>query len=404
MMSTFRLLPTALSALILTACGGSAPQAIASDGIRAQPVITEGVLFPVAIASARDGSGRLFVVERGGQIRIIDRDGKLQAEPWYTRPVKTDDTEQGLLGLVFDPQYTRNGRAYIAYSTTASEGYGMMLRRLETTDPAAARFDGKDEVMLMVHGLVANHNGGDLHFGPDGMLYWSMGAGTGDPQDNLHAEHLTDLRGKILRLDVREGAKGARNTCGDQGKARYAIPEDNPFAGQRGQCGEIWLYGLRNPWRFSIDQNNGDVWVADVGKDREELSRWRPGTDDRNLGFPRCQGSRYYPDTGSKDCPKETGTTAPIFEYAGGDEGRCAITGGLRYRGSAVPALKDAYVFSDSCSSELLVARPSGDGWKVESHASGVPTGYGTIAAFGEDENNEVYFVVHLTGGIYKLR
>src|SRR5690606_3010185 len=148
-------------------------------------------------------------------------------------------------------------------------------------------FSGKDELLMRVKGLVANHNGGDIRFGPDGMLYWSIGAGTGEPQDHAHAAATDNLLGKILRIDVRDGAKGAKNACGEKGRAAYAIPEGNPFAGQRGRCGEIWLYGLRNPWRFSVDAD-GAVWVGDVGKNREEVTVWRDGAA-RDLGFPGCQ-------------------------------------------------------------------------------------------------------------------
>lgn len=387
---------SAIASLFAAATGGK-------DRVRIEQVVKDGLKFPTAIASPRDGSGRMFVLERDGRIRIVDRDGKLLPEPYYTRQVTTDDIEQGLLGLAFDPDFRGNGRLYIAYSGASSgERYGLVLRRLQAADPAANRFDGKDDLVMRVEGLVANHNGGDIHFGPDGMLYWAIGAGTGDPADHVHASRTDNLLGKILRIDVRDGAGGAKNDCGQGGGAAYAIPADNPFAGKRGECGEIWLYGLRNPWRFGIDAANGALWVGDVGKDREELSVFRTG-DHRDLGFPRCQGSHAYPSTGATDCPAKTGTTGPVFEYAGGDHGRCAITGGVVYRG-ALPALKDTYVFSDSCSSELLLGRLSGGKLKVESIDSGIAPGYGTIASFGEDEDNELWFVNHENGGVYRIR
>lgn len=387
--------PSAVSALF-AAAGGNGP-------IRVEQVVKSGLQFPTAVTSPRDGSGRMFVLERDGRIRIVDRDGKLLPEPYYTRQVTTDDIEQGLLGLAFDPDFRSNGRLYIAYSG-ASEGerYGLVLRRLQASDPAANRFDGKDELLMRVEGLVANHNGGDIHFGPDGLLYWAVGAGTGDPADHVHASKTDNLLGKILRVDVRDGASGERNGCGQKGGAKYAIPADNPFAGKRGECGEIFVYGLRNPWRFGIDAANGDLWIGDVGKDREEVSVVRAG-DSRDLGFPRCQGRHAYPSTGATDCPAKTGTTGPVFEYAGGDQGRCAVTGGAVYRG-ALPALKGAYVFSDSCSSELLVGRVSGGKLKVDSIDSGIAPGYGTIASFGEDEDNELWFVNHENGGVYRIR
>lgn len=379
---------------------GSAARA---PGIHVEQVVQDGLTSPTAIASPRDGSGRMFVIEREGRIRVLDRDGKLLPEPYYSRDVTTADTEQGLLGLAFDPDFRSNGRLYIAYSG-ASEGerHGLVLRRLQAADPAANRFSGKDELLMRVKGLVANHNGGDIRFGPDGLLYWSIGAGTGEPRDHPHATATDNLLGKILRIDVRDGARGAKNRCGETGRAAYAIPDGNPFAGQRGQCGEIWLHGLRNPWRFSVDAD-GAVWIGDVGKDREEVSVWRDGMP-RDLGYPRCQGSHDYPSTGATDCPARTGTAGPVFEYAGREKGRCAVTGGIVYRGGNV-ALKGAYVFSDSCSSELLVGRMSSTGrLEVASLISGVAPGYGTIASFGEDEENELWFVNHLNGGVYRVR
>lgn len=374
-----------------------------APGIHVEQVVHAGLSSPTGIASPRDGSGRMFVIEREGRIRVLDRDGKLLPEPYYSRDVTTADTEQGLLGLAFDPGFRSNGRIYIAYSgATEGERHGLVLRRLQAGDPSANRFSGKDELLMRVKGLVGNHNGGDIRFGPDGMLYWSIGAGTGEPQDHPHAAATDNLLGKILRIDVRDGAKGAKNTCGEKGRAAYAIPGDNPYAGQRGQCGEIWLHGLRNPWRFSVDAD-GALWIGDVGKNREEVSVWREGNP-RDLGYPRCQGSHDYPSTGASDCPARTGTTGPVFEYAGRERDRCAVTGGLVHRGANV-ALKGAYVFSDSCSSELLVGRLSSTGkLEVASLASGVAPGYGTIASFGEDEDGELWFVNHLNGGVYRVR
>lgn len=387
--------PSTLASVFAAATG-------AKDRVRAERVVESGLRFPTAIASPRDGSGRMFVLERDGRIRVLDRDGKLLAEPYYARPVNTDDIEQGLLGIAFDPGFRDNGRLYIAYSATPAERWGMVLRRLEAKDPAANRFDGRDDMVMRAEGLPGNHNGGDLHFGPDGMLYWSVGAGPGDPGDHAHAAKTDNLLGKILRIDMRDGAQGGKGTCGERGRAAYAVPADNPFAGKRGECGEIWVYGLRNPWRFGIDAASGDLWIGDVGKDREELSVYRAG-DSRDLGFPACQGSHAYPSTGASDCAAKTGTTGPVFDYAGGDSGRCAITGGVVYRG-ALPALKGAYVFSDSCSSELLVGRLADGKLKVESIDSGIAPGYGTIASFGEGEDNELWFVNHENGGVYRIR
>ncbi|HIY70773.1 MAG TPA: PQQ-dependent sugar dehydrogenase [Candidatus Luteimonas excrementigallinarum] len=394
-----------LLAALAPGCAESAPPATApGEGIRVVQVLHEGLQFPTAVASPRDGSGRMFVLEREGRIRVLDREGGLLPEPYYARDVATMDIEQGLLGLAFDPGFSENGRIYIAYSGAAEgERHGLVLRRLQAGDPAADRFEGTEHMVMRVEGLVANHNGGDIHFGPDGMLYWAIGAGTGEPADHAHARRTDNLLGKILRIDVGDDASGARNGCGQKGRAAYAIPADNPFAGKRGECGEIYVLGLRNPWRFGIDAASGDVWIGDVGKDREEISRYRAG-DNPDQGYPACQGSHDYPSTGATDCPQRTGTSAPVFDYDRGVNGRCAVTGGVVYRGS-IPALKGAYVFSDSCSSELLVGRPSaGGGLEVESIDSGIAPGYGTVASFGEDEDGELWFINHQNGGLYRIR
>ncbi|MFZ7096193.1 PQQ-dependent sugar dehydrogenase [Luteimonas dalianensis] len=381
----------------------AAPVAAGGPGIRVTQVLDEGLQFPTAVVSPRDGSGRMFILEREGSIRVLDREGKLLPEPYYVRDVATMDIEQGLLGLAFDPGFGENGRLYIAYSGAAEgERHGLVLRRLQAADPAADRFEGSEQVVMRVEGLVANHNGGDIHFGPDGMLYWAVGAGTGEPADHAHARLADNLLGKILRIDVRDGATGARNACGRKGRAAYAIPAGNPFAGRRGECGEIYALGLRNPWRFGIDADNGDLWIGDVGKDREEVSRFRAG-DNPDLGYPACQGSHDYPSTGATDCPERMGTHPPVFDYDVGTSGRCAVTGGVMYRGS-LPALKGAYVFSDSCSSELLVGRLSAGGaLEVESIDSGIAPGYGTVASFGEGEDGELWFINHQNGGLYRV-
>lgn len=367
--------------------------------------VASGLEGPTALAQPDDGSGRLFVLERPGRIRVIEADGTLAATPWYQREVNTHDTEQGLLGIAFDPGFRDNGTVYIAYSATPVEQWGLVVRRLSAGDPSAATFEGGDRQLLRVTGLVANHNGGDLHLGRDGMLYVSVGAGTGKPEDHPWAGSTDDLRGKILRLDVRPQARPARGagTCGgDGGRVGYGIPEDNPWAGQAGQCGEIWLYGLRNPWRFALDPFDGAIWIGDVGVDREELTRWHPDQPLRDLGFPRCQAHHDWPSTGATDCPARTGTLAPVYAYAGGDNGRCAIIGGRRYRGP-VAALAGAYVFGDACSGELLAARADGAGWRVTPLPVAMPRGYGSISGFGEDVAGHLYVLDHAHGTVHRL-
>jgi glucose/arabinose dehydrogenase len=376
------------------------------------PFITNGLDEPVAIRSPHDGSGRLFVVERGGAIRVVVS-GALQSAPYYARAVDTGDVERGLLGLAFDPDFASNGTLYIVY--TAGGADGEILRRLVAKNPAANTFAGSDTQIMRVP-LFYNHNGGDIHFGADNHLYWSTGSGTGsfDPEDlaqNLWKKTVGGqtyyLMGKILRLDVRTpSASAAANQCGATAgqPAPYSIPADNPYAGAKQSCGEIWLYGFRNPWRWSFDRLNGDLWLGDVGEGSWEEIDLRPaGTGgNRNYGYPQCEGNHpgRPPGSGSA-CAATTGTLAPVMEYSHANS-RCSVTGGYRYRGP-VAGLQGRYVFGDACSSEVFIGSESGGAWTFDTFASGIAPGYGTVSGFGEGEDGTLYLVDHLHGGIWRF-
>lgn len=376
------------------------------------PVVTSGLVDPVAIRSPNDDSGRLFIVERGGNLRVLVN-GVLQATPYYTRSVDTGDVERGLLGLAFDPDFRTNGTLYIVY--TASGASGEILRRLVATNPAANVFSGADTQVMSIP-LFYNHNGGDIHFGPDNHLYWSTGSGTGsfDP-DNL-AQDLWKktisnqtyyLMGKILRLNVRQPSTSASaNMCGATAgqPAQYSIPADNPYAATANSCAEIWMYGFRNPWRFSIDRQTGDLWVGDVGEGNwEEISLRAAGSSgNRNFGYPQCEGLHPGRPSGSgSNCPATTGTVAPVMEYSHANS-RCSVTGGFRYRGPITP-FRGHYVFADACSSELFIGTESGGSWTFVTRASGIAPGYGTLSGFGEGQNGDLYVVDHQNGRVWRF-
>jgi glucose/arabinose dehydrogenase len=373
----------------------------AGNRIRAEQVVKTGLQFPTAIASPRDGSGRMFVLERDGRIRILDRDGKLLPDPYYTRQVTTDDVEQGLLGLAFDPDFRSNGRLYIAYSGAASgERYGLVLRRLQAADPAANRFDGKDELVMRVEGLVANHNGGDIHFGPDGMLYWAVGAGTGEPADHVHASKTDNLLGKILRIDVRDAAGGEKNACGQKGGAKYAIPADNPFADPavnpelRYARGEIWAYGLRNVWRMAFDRETGDLWAGDVGQDAwEEIDVIRRGG---NYGWNLREGRHKFGPFGGE---ARADLVEPVWDYhhAVGK----SDTGGCVYRGRAVPELRGGYLYADFVTGRIAALWVDQAMQTAIAHRQIVPGG-APVTSFGEDDEGEVYYCTQ-EGGLWKF-
>jgi glucose/arabinose dehydrogenase len=234
------------------------------DAIGLEPV-AEGLANPLFATHAGDGSGRLFVVEQAGTVRVI-RDGRLLPEPFLDlRARVASGGERGLLGLAFAPTFAEDGRFFVDY--TDREG-NTVVAELRAPDPAADRADPDSErALLRIEQPFANHNGGALAIGPDGLLWIATGDGGsgGDPQGN--GQRLDTLLGKLLRIDPRPA-----------GGAAYGIPADNPFAGRADARGEIWAYGLRNPWRFSFDRATGDLWVGDVGQSSlEEVNRWPAG-------------------------------------------------------------------------------------------------------------------------------
>ena len=252
-------------------------------------VAVTGLSAPVDVANAGDGSGRLFVVEQGGKIRIV-RDGALVERPFLDIGGRiTSGGERGLLGLAFHPDYPTDPRFFVDY--TDRDGNTVVSSfRVSATDPDVAD-PGSESILLHVDQPFANHNGGGLGFGPDGDLYIALGDGgsEGDPQGN--GQRLDTLLAKILRIDVDGGAAAG---------APYGIPADNPFVGTAGAKPEIWLYGLRNPWRFRFDRQTGDLWIGDVGQDAwEEIDVARAGVGGLDFGWNRTEGFHCYdPPTG----------------------------------------------------------------------------------------------------------
>jgi glucose/arabinose dehydrogenase/uncharacterized cupredoxin-like copper-binding protein len=330
--------------------------------------VAEGLADPVNVASPQDGSGRMFIVERVGRIRIV-QDGELLEEPFLdiSEVVKTDFLEQGLLGLAFHPNYAENGRFFVYYSDFRTNGDTFLVEfSVSAEDPNLA--DPESARVLLTHDQpYVNHNGGTLHFGPDGYLYLSKGDGglAGDPFRN--AQDLSTLLGKIVRIDVDVEADRA-----------YRIPEDNPFMGQvlfstvaneEAQDGdylpdarpEIWAYGLRNPWQFSFDSATGDLYIADVGQRMWEEINFQPAGSEGgwNYGWPMMEGSHCYP--GESEC----GTTGilPVAEYDHSEE-NCSITGIGVYRGQVSASLDGIYFTADYCSGKFWgLTRDEGGAW-----------------------------------------
>ncbi|HEX7023137.1 MAG TPA: PQQ-dependent sugar dehydrogenase [Trueperaceae bacterium] len=362
--------------LLLAACSGMASaQDIGLDEV------ASGLERPISMTHAGDGTGRLFVVEQTGRIRVI-QDGRLLREPFLDlRSIVSCCGEQGLLGLAFHPDYEQNGRFFVDYTDATGNTVVAEYHVSEDADRAAP---DSGRGLLQVEQPYDNHNGGQLAFGPDGYLYISLGDGGsgGDPHGN--GQNLGTLLGKILRIDVDEGDP-------------YAIPDDNPFAHQSGARPEIWAYGLRNPWRFSFDRQTGDLWIADVGQSQWEEVNLQPAGSQggENYGWNVMEGAHcYQPDEGCD----ESGKVLPLLEYSH-DEG-CSITGGYRYRGETQPGLRGVYLFSDYCSGTIWGARQDEKGaWRSEVL---LEPGFG-ITTFGEDEAGELYVADYGDGTIYRV-
>ncbi|RME42993.1 MAG: glucose dehydrogenase [Caldilineae bacterium] len=331
---------------------------------------------PVYLTHAGDGTGRLFVVERRGTIRVLE-EGEVQPEPFLDiRPlVGSKGREQGLLSVAFHPDFAANGRLFVNYTDTNGDTVIAEYRARpggSRADPATAR------VLLTLSQPYSNHNGGQLQFGPDGNLYIGTGDGgaANDPHGN--GQNPSALLGKMLRLNVDFGEP-------------YTVPADNPFVDAPGFRPEIWAVGLRNPWRFSFDRQTGDLYIADVGQNLYEevdfVAAGSPGG--LNFGWNLMEGRHCFQ---AEACRTE-GLTLPIAEY--GHEDGCSITGGYVYRGEAYPALDGVYLYADFCSGKVWGLRPGGENRLLLQTSL-------NISSFGEDETGEVY-AVDLGGGIYRV-
>ncbi|MGZ8437555.1 MAG: PQQ-dependent sugar dehydrogenase [Candidatus Limnocylindrales bacterium] len=350
--------------------------------------IASGLSKPLLLTNAGDGSGRLFVVEQTGKIRII-KGGRLLAAPFLDLSASVSGgNEQGLLGLAFHPGYRSNGKLYVSY--TDRNGTSILREyRVSASNPDRVnRSSGR--TLLSLRQPYANHNGGNIAFGPDGDLYVGFGDGgsAGDPGNR--AQNLGTLFGKLLRIDVN------RRT----GTLPYGIPPTNPFVGRPG-LDQIWAYGLRNPWRWSFDRATGDLWIGDVGQDaweevdRAMASHGRNAGRGLNFGWKVMEASHCYAP--SSGCAR-SGKTLPLTEYGHAD-GRCSITGGFVYRGSRYPDLVGAYLFADYCSGEIwFVDRGAARGTRptlaLDTNA--------LITSFGQDQAGELY-LTDGNGSVYRV-
>jgi len=354
------------------------PEAPQADlNLTLEPLL-DGLSAPVGLEAHGD---RLFVMEQAGAVRRVE-DRRLDPEPFLDiRDRVRTGSEQGLLGLAFPRDHGETGRFYVHYS---DEDGDTVLARFRTlgSDPARGDADS-EEVLLRVEQPHGNHNGGQIAFGPDGMLYLGLGDGgsAGDPHGN--GQDPSTLLGAILRLDVsvEEG---------------YAVPGDNPFIGRDDARPEVWAYGLRNPWRFSFDPATGDLWIGDVGQSAiEEVDLLPAGTGaGANLGWDLYEGTQRFEGGDPRGPTKEL--TFPVAEYSR-TGGHCAVTGGHVIRDDG--DLDGTYLFGDYCSGQLWTVRPDGEGGWTTRRVLDTDL---RISSFGQDAAGRVYVVDH-GGGVWRI-
>jgi glucose/arabinose dehydrogenase len=388
--------PISVFIVVGLAVGVFAAPASAASNVSLTTVLT-GYTRPVLVTHAPGGGRVIFIVEQTGKIKRATYQGGswtklgtfLDLSSIVNDPRKSGNNERGLLGLAFHPGYQQNGRFYVNYTRAGSgakKGDTVVAEyRLGSggkAEPASRR------VLMVINQPDGNHNGGHLGFGPDGLLYIGTGdgGGAGDPRGN--GQKLGTRLGKLLRIDPLDPDGGGPRT--------YRTPGSNPRVGKSGN-NDIWAWGLRNPWRFSFDRQNGNLWIGDVGQGkREEIDRAKSGANGKgagkgkNYGWNRCEGKRRYPDT-SRKC---SFGTRPVHDYAHG-AGRCSVTGGYVHRGPSAVSWRGLYVGGDFCG-RLFVLNSSG-AVKLSKVTSR------NLSSFGEDADGRI-FATNLGGQILRVK
>lgn len=371
-----------LTLLAVAACSDDGgPTTPTGDGTLALERVTDQLESPVYLTTPPGDPDRLFILEKAGRVRVV-HDGTLLEEPFLDITAETSaDGERGLLGLAFHPGYATNGQVFVHHTDVDGDTRLMRYQAASANlaDPASAT------VLLQVAQPYSNHNGGQIAFGPDGMLYMGLGDGGsgGDPEGN--GQDPSTLLGAILRVDV-------------DGGPPYAVPADNPFFDDPDGADEVWAYGLRNPWRFSFDRLTGDLYIGDVGQNAvEEVSVQAAASDGgENYGWNVMEGSRCF----EADSCDMSGLVLPVHEYEH-PEG-CSITGGYVYRGSALPWMEGRYLFGDFCAGFVRsFVLSDGAATDVRDHTAELGD-VGSLASFGQDADGELY-VLDIQGAVYRI-
>ena len=393
-------LAATLVAAVLAACGGGggggsppveqpqppAPTPPAAFALALREVAS-GLQAPVFLTAPASDTRR-FIVERAGRIRVLAADGSLRTTAFLdlTGLISTDG-EGGLLSMAFHPSYAQNGKFYLYY-TDKFGNIAIDEAKVAAGTPDLADPNSLKRLITIPHPNYGNHFGGLLAFGPDGYLYAGTGDGGGAGDPNGNAQNLDSLLGKLLRLNVDTPVAPL-----------YLVPPDNPFAGQGGKRGEIWAYGLRNPWRYAFDAATASLYIADVGQDqKEEVDVVAATLKPANYGWNIMEGKSCY---NAATCAQQ-GLTLPVFEYEHGSNGAngCSITGGFVYRGAALPELAGRYLYSDYCKGflkSLLVT--NGTVSEAKDWAVG---DIGNVPSFGQDAAGEIYMLSG-AGKVYQI-
>jgi glucose/arabinose dehydrogenase len=350
-----------------------------SQTISLQSIAT-GFASPVEITNA--GDSRLFVVQKGGLIRILNADGTVNPTPFLNLSAfVSTNSERGLLGLAFHPNYATNGYFFVNYTNLA--GNTVIARyTVNVSNPNIA--NTTETVLMTITQPFANHNGGTIKFGPDGYLYIGMGDGGSGGDPGNRAQNINENLGKMLRIDV--------NTTT---APFYSSPNSNPYVGVAGND-EIWAIGLRNPWKFSFNRLNGDLWIADVGQDAvEEINKVVSPLPNSGINFGwRCyEGNSTYITSG---CAPSSAMSFPFIQYTRFG-GACSVTGGYYYTGSAYPNFQNNYFFTDYCDNKIRMVNNAGVITTTAAFSGN------NFVTFGEDINGELYIAGITSGTVYKI-
>ncbi|ROP42708.1 PQQ-dependent sugar dehydrogenase [Saccharothrix texasensis] len=384
------LLILALSAFLLPSLSAGGVASAGTSQARAVPVaqltvaseqVATGLRRPIAITGLPDG--RMLIAEKEGTVRVYHPDTGLAAEPILDLTARIDpsDNERGLLGITPAPNFARTGMLYVAY--TSLPAGALTLARVPLGAPERLQV-----LLTQEHAEYGNHNGGQVAFGRDGYLYWSLGDGGHAYDPFKSGQDLGTLLGKIVRIDV-------NRACGPK---PYCVPTNNPFVRAAGARPEIWLYGLRNPWRFSVDPVDGSLWIGDVGQGLvEEINHIRPWQGGANLGWSCKEGTPIFDP---EQCRAGGRYTDPVYEYDHYND-NCSVTGGVVYRGSRTPEAWGTYIAADYCSTRVFAVRPKLDGTYESAVIGNLPTQPSAIAT---DAQGELYTLSDLPGALHRVR